>query len=103
MTDTITSDDRRISYDPLCDRLTIDGRDTWRGAYVGADGVATQERVEDGIWEAACTLRRAVDQRIEAQAEAARQRDYDRQDARADLAAEIAAATRGTAYDPTAF
>ena len=88
-----TSDDGRIQYLPIGnDRILIDGRDCWRGAYCdNTTGYVTDERVEADLWTATCDLMRQVDDHNQAVADALREADFGRQDARAESEARVLA------------
>lgn len=97
----LTSHDGRIQYLPIGnDRILIDGRDCWRGAYCDATtGYVTAERVDAALWALACRLMAAVDGHNQAVSEAAREADFARQDARAEREAEMLANLRGFEED----
>lgn len=100
---TAKSDDGRIEYLPIGnDRLIIDGRDARRGVYTVA-GRASDEEVEETLWQAACELMRAVDSHNQEVLDNARDAAEAKEIEEAELLQKTLANTRGTYADKNTY
>ena len=98
------SDDGRIQYWPIHDgRRIIDGRDAWRGNFVGSDGRQTDEVVSHDLWQAACKLADAVEAHNDRVNGRARSRQWAREGDHEAFLDWIAVGGRGHAYDPRTY